>query len=67
MFMTAWTGKCTVKRDKEQEGHKKVMMNALRILDTCDLENDYQSDNEDCNGDDNFAKKLGNINIKEII
>ena len=44
-----------------QQGHDEC------LEDTCDLENDYQSDNEDCNGDDNFAKKLGNINIKEII
>ena len=32
-----------------------------------DLENDYQSDNQDCTGDDNFANKLGNINIQEFI
>ena len=41
-----------------QEGHDEC------LEDTCDLENDYQSDNEHCNGD---ANKLGNINIKEII
>ena len=44
-----------------QEGHDEC------LEDTCDLENDCQSDNEDCNGDDNFANKLGNINIREII
>ena len=44
-----------------QQGHDEC------LEDTCDLENDCQSDNEDCNGDDNFANKLGNINIREII
>ena len=44
-----------------QQGHDEC------LEDTCDLENDYQSDNEDCNGHDNFANELGNINIREII